>query len=1212
MNATPAIRLEGGLFGLDILEALEAGSLQGQKPQDFGLEPRRSLTDEIAAAFADARDQWALFQRRVERLPESDPATTLTRDAWVIPFLGLLGYELTYNPRAYEVDGLSFAVSHRASSAAEDGPPVHVVGARQELGRVAPSGRPRLSPHALVQEYLNRTEHLWGLVTNGLTLRLLRDCTFVRRQAYVEFDLTAILEEQRFTDFALLYRLLHRSRLPRSAADADASLLETYYTHAVEQGGRVRDRLRDGVEACLQILANGFLSHEVNVALRRRLDPACTGQERILPEELYRQLLRLVYRFLFLLVAEERGLIGPNPLYRDHYGILRLRRLLDRREAFDDHDDLWHALRLLWKVFRDERLAALLEVAPLNGDLFAPLDLDACALKNRDLLEAFRCLAEYRESPSAPPRRVNYAALDVEELGSVYESLLEYKPQVASEHPFPRFFLTQEGSERRSTGSYYTDPSLVEPLVRHALDPVLSSRLERATSAQQKEAALLSFRVCDPACGSGHFLLAAARRLGKELARVRTGEDEPSPEAIREALRDVVTHCLYGVDKNPLAVELCRVALWIEGHTPGKPLTFLDHRIRCGDSLLGVFDLTVLQEGIPDEAFKALAGDDKAAAKEAKRRNAAERRADLFVGNLGARLSALAAPLRAAEALPENSIEEVRAKERAYRTVESTGEFLRLRLACDVWAAAFFQSYPGGEAGLVTTATLHEAIDGGSIREARLGGSIALCAHRNAFFHWPLAFPEVFVAGGFDAVLGNPPFLGGLKLSGTFGDAYRRWLMSAFEPFKGTADLCAAFFRQGFRIVRPGGRVGLIATNTIGQGDTRESGLAPLLQQGAVLAYAKRFVKWPGAANVEVNLVAFQRPAEKGGAALILQPVLDEGPVGFISSRLDAEEEGEPKKLRQNSGKAFQGSIVLGLGFVLEPAEAEDLIARDPRNKDCLFPYLNGEDLNGDPEQRPSRWVINFFDWPLETAQQYPDLIRIVQDRVKPERERLRDSIPIQAKRKQFWWQYGSSATSLYRAIAPLRRVLVISRVTEHHAMVFVQSNAVFADRLVVFAFDDYSSYAILQSAIHEIWARRQGFTLESRYCYAPSDAFETFPFPRPGSEEVMARTAELGAAYHDHRRQIMLSRRLGLTKTYNLFHNPECTDEDIVRLRELHAEMDRAVLACYGWDDLDPQNGFHQNERGQTRFTISAAARRELLRRLLGLNLERAHESTE
>jgi hypothetical protein len=631
MATFPAIRIEGGLLGPDVLDQLLSSDLPGQKPADFGLEARRNLTDEIAATFADARALWGVFQHRLQRLPPDDLATGVTRDAWMVPLLGLLGYELSYNQRATDIDGLTFAISHRIA-AAEDAPLLHIVGARQELGRMAPSGRPRLAPHSLMQEYLNRSEQLWGVVTNGLSLRLLRDCTFVRRQAYVEFDLPAMLDENRFHDFAALYRLLHRSRLPRGRADAADCLLEQYHARSVEQGGRVREHLRDGVEECLTRLANGFLVHPANDELRRRVAAACTGNERITANDLYRQLLRLVYRLLFLLVSEDRGLLGAEPLYREHYGIGRLRRLVEQRAAYTEHDDLWHSLRLLWRVLIIDRsqpslgnrtMAALLGLPVLNGELFAPQDLDECSLTNADLLQAFWRLAWYQESRSSPPRRVNYAALDVEELGSVYESLLDFHPTIdhgAARHPT---FRLDAGSERKTTGSYYTPPELVGELIKSALEPVLNDRLK--ARPRDLAQAILSLRVCDPACGSGHFLLAAARRLGKELARVQSGEEEPAPERVRAAIREVVSHCIYGVDKNPLAVDLCRVALWLESHTPDKPLTFLDHRIRCGDSLAGVFDLAVLTDGIPDQAFEPRAGDDKAVARELAQRNRKER-----------------------------------------------------------------------------------------------------------------------------------------------------------------------------------------------------------------------------------------------------------------------------------------------------------------------------------------------------------------------------------------------------------------------------------------------------------------------------------------------------------------------------------------------------------------------------------------------------------
>ncbi len=630
MSSMPSIRIEGGLLGPDILDQVLSGDLPGQKAPEFGLGPRRNLTDEIAAVFADARALWGVFQNRLDRLAPTDLATTVTRDAWVIPFLGLLGYEPKFNQKAHEVDGLSFAISHRAS---EEGasPPIHIVGARQELGRVSESGRPRLAPHSLLQEFLNRTEHVWGLVTNGLTLRLLRDCTFVRRQAYVEFDLPSILAEQRFQDFSALYRLIHRTRLPRDPADSE-SLIEKYYSHSVEQGGRVREHLRDGVEECIRILANGFLKHPENDTLRDRASPSFSGNDRISADDLYRQFLTLVYRFLFLLVSEDRGLLSSSPLYHEHYGVARLRRLLDQRAAFSDDNDLWHSLRVLWRLLVDDApqptlnkqpVASILGLPVLNGELFAPQALDLCVISNLDLLKAFEHLAWYYDEKTKVSRRVNYGALDVEELGSVYESLLELHPFVDGGKSGQATFDFVKGGGRKESGSYYTPPQLVNELILSALDPVIAARL--AENPKDRERALLSIRVCDPACGSGHFLLAAARRIARELARIRSGEDEPAPERVREAVRDVISHCIYGVDKNPLAVDLCRVALWLESHTADKPLTFLDHRIRCGDSLVGVFNLDSLEEGIPDKAFDPLEGDDKAFAREMMRLNRDER-----------------------------------------------------------------------------------------------------------------------------------------------------------------------------------------------------------------------------------------------------------------------------------------------------------------------------------------------------------------------------------------------------------------------------------------------------------------------------------------------------------------------------------------------------------------------------------------------------------
>jgi hypothetical protein len=1215
MNLFPAIRIEGGLLGPDILEdLLEEGLLPGQKPEDFGFPEQHPLRDEIAATFTEAQEYWQVFQRRLARLPETDLATNETRSFWIAPFLALLGYDLYPNPAPVELSGLRVFISHRAGSA-EDAPPVHIVGARQSLDRLPPKGHIRLAPHTALQEYLNRTEHLWGLLTNGLTIRLLRNSTFIRRQSYVEFDLRKIFEDQRYQEFGLLYRLVHRTRLPSTLDDAPDCYLEKYYRQAIERGGRVRDRLRDGFKAYLTYFANGFLRHPDNTHLRQCLTYGLKeprNPDALSPQKFYEELLWLGYRLLFLLVAEARDLLSASDLYKNHYGVTRLRRLVDLRDAYaTDQEDLWHGLRVLWKVLDDPNLAPYLDLTALNGQLFAPLLLDTCALANRDFLLGFWHLVYYRESPTAPLRRVNYAALDVEELGSVYESLLDYQPVVQQEYGRWSFDLVP-GSARKSTGSYYTPSEIVSDLIRHTLEPVVQARLETAPPSE-KEAALLSLRILDPACGSGHFLLAAARYVGKTLARLRSGGSEPTPATLRQAVRDVVSHCLYGVDKNHLAVELCRVALWIESHNPDKPLTFLAHRIQWGDSLVGVTDLSCLSTGIPDEAFEPLGRDDRRLATDAKKRNRLERTVQGYFFAPEEAIHHIAKRDKPLHTRPEDTIADVRAKAKAYYALRSDLSYQNLRFACDLWTAAFFQTYQRENIPFLTTETLRTLGP-----PVHLHSWVAATAYFLPFFHWVLEFPSIMEEGGFDVVLGNPPFLGGLKISSIHGDKYRQYLRVAYAPFGGTADLCAAFFRRAYQLLRPGGRFGLVATNTISQGDTRESGLAPILREGGTITFAKRFIKWPGVANVEVNLVTIQKPASHGVQPPI-SPILDGQPVPFISSRLDTEPEAEPQRLRQNEGKAFVGDYVRGIGFVLEPWEAEKLRQKDPRNADCLFPYLNGEDLNTHPAQQPSRWVICFHDWDLERAKQYPDLLRIVEERVKPEREHLHG--PGDKRNREYWWQFGAYRAGMRHAIAPLRRVLVRALTSEFHMMAFVPKDYIFSHALGVFAFDDDYHFALLQSSVHEVWVWRNASSLRTDTRYTPTDCFDTFPFPpteyehvveaqRAGSwrvaelPEPFQQAAQIGAAYHEHRRQVMSARQVGLTKTYNLFHSPDCQEADIVRLRELHAAMDRAILACYGWGDIELAHSFYPNDRGKLRYTIAPTARQALLARLLALNL--------
>lgn len=797
----PSLLIEGGLISAEVLADIKEEKTPGQRGVDFSGDKDQKLLDLVSAAWGDAQERWLIFQRQVGRLTEGDAGTTITR-AWMSDLLSLLGFDLVRLQHMIEQDGRKYHLSHRAGTD-PNAPPVHIVGCRQSIDRRAESGPSPMAPHSMVQDFLNHSEELWGIVTNGLVFRLLRDSHLMKRQAYIEFDLEEIFTGDRFPDFYLLYRLAHASRFPRGTADTESCLLEQYHRLSIEQGGRVRNGLRNGVEQALLLLANGFLSHPENTGFA-----ADVAAGKVDPTDLYRQLLKIIYRLLFLMVCEERGLISFDPVYKQQYSINRLRRLIHHRGAYTRHTDLWTGLVVQFKLFSDEELGSVMSVPPLNGELFADHGtalVNDLYITNDSLLNAIWNLGMYQEeikqrrkTVKGPVRKVNYAALDVEELGSVYESLLDLQPVFLPTVSGNTAFQFSAGTERKSTGSYYTPPELVNELIKSALVPVIDDRLSGLKKKEEKENALLSISVCDPACGSGHFLLAAARRIGRELARVRSGDEEPSPEANRDAIRDVITHCIYGVDKNPLAVDLCRVALWLEGHTAGKPLTFLDHRIRCGDSLVGVHDLNILKKGIPPEAYKALTGDDKDVAKKytslAKDHFKATPRSseqEKKKQEKRAKGSALVnQPLFDTSVLSQSDGEfspqqdlvhlvaerkDLTVEDKDIKTVQCKAErFEQSRKpgtvydhdarACNIWTAAFFAELTrDNEAAnkIPTNVTLLSALSrkSGEITESKARVEYAQeLAETNRFFHWPIEFPEVFSNGGFDCVLGNPPW----------------------------------------------------------------------------------------------------------------------------------------------------------------------------------------------------------------------------------------------------------------------------------------------------------------------------------------------------------------------------------------------------------------------------------------------------------------------
>jgi len=765
MNFT-TIHSEGSLISADLLTQIYVGDAPGQKIDDFGLQGNVRLTDEIAACWSDARAYWAAFQRGMNRIKITDTGATVTREQWILPLLRSLGFDkLAFMRAASQVGGQSYFISHRAGED-EAGFPIHIEGANNEIDKKPPSGRPRLSPHALVQEYLNRTDHLWAVVTNGRIFRILRDSERLSRPTYLEFDLEQMLEGEQFSEFQMFFRLIHRSRWSRDVDSAHECLLENYYQQSIESGGRVRDKLRDGVEAALKIFGNGFLNHPSNEELRSKIK-----NEELTPDSYYRQLLRLIYRFLFLMVSEERRLVGPDVendhlyhVYYNHYSITRFREKVERPLNTEDrYWDLWEGVKQTFRLYCHESEGQKMGIASLNGDLFGPLampNLENACLLNVAFLHGFAQLSLFKEDKVI--RRINYAYLDVEELGSVYESLLDFHPVFRDKDGRIEFDLVF-GTERKSTGSYYTRPELVQELIKSALVPVMEDRLKEVKTKEDKEKALLDLRVCDPAAGSGHFLLAAARRIGKELAKVRTGEEEPTPTEFRQAVREVIQHCIYGVDLNPLAVDLCKVALWLEGHNKNKPLTFLDHRIRCGNSLIGVMDLKVLQEGIPDDAFKPVTGDDKEVAKQIRKRNKLERESAQFSLKFEEAIEeeshVFAKHFEEFGNIPDDDSEQVKKKAELFeRMRQNNPQWYSDWTACNIWTLAFF--YPlkdMKDPAIPTHETLITYLETRTAYGPLIGKANAMSGEYK-FFHWPLEFPDVMEKGGFDVVLGNPPW----------------------------------------------------------------------------------------------------------------------------------------------------------------------------------------------------------------------------------------------------------------------------------------------------------------------------------------------------------------------------------------------------------------------------------------------------------------------
>ncbi len=786
--AFTSVTTVGGLLPADmLLRIAEARNLPGTKSADYGLPASVPVRDEAERAWEYLKPLWrdlrtALPSDPKTGAPAADPTGRAGTD-WLAQLFRKLDFGALTEVDAAGIPADSdpdkrFAVSHRHGPAL-----IHQIPWNQELDkRPAPGLVP---PQSMLQDCLNRTEaHLWAVLTNGRRLRLLRDSSSFSTAAYVEFDLEALFDGELFSEFVLLYSLLHASRFAVAEGTAASGCwLEKWRAEAVTSGARALDQLRLGVQNALTVLGTGFLRHPDNARLRENTDP----------KALRDALLRLVYRLLFVFVAEDReALLDGKPgdprreVYERYFSSARLRERARRRQG-TAHGDQYAALRIVLGALGTEGGRPELALPGLGG-LFSPTETDApldnLKLSNESLLAAVRHLAQVRDPGARRWRSVDYRHLDAEELGSVYESLLELEPKhSATDRSFE--LVEVAGNTRKTTGSYYTPSSLIECLLDTTLDPVIDDAVkrgeQRATAAGRPDPAddivseLLSLTVCDPACGSGHFLVASARRIAKRVASVRERNPEPTVDAMRHALHEVVARCIYGVDLNPMAVELAKVSLWLEAMEPGKALGFLDAHVKHGNGLIGTTP-KLLADGIPEDAFKPIEGDDRKYAAGLVKRNKAQRGGqdellfdtDTLPGN-----ERYAAELARITTAPADSLAQVRVQESAYRAHTKSDDYVNDLLAADAWCAAFVWPKHAG-APEAPTDQLFRALRGRDRSALPDPTEVKIGRLRDEyrFFHWHLEFPEVFSVpesgagvqpgtgwvGGFDAVVGNPPW----------------------------------------------------------------------------------------------------------------------------------------------------------------------------------------------------------------------------------------------------------------------------------------------------------------------------------------------------------------------------------------------------------------------------------------------------------------------
>ena len=1173
------------------------------------------------------------------------------------------------------------------------------------------------SAHGRMERLLRGTGAPAGLLCNGTTLRLL-SAPHGESSGWLDFRVADMVQTAGRPIAAAMRLLLNERRLlavPKEQRLADLLAESRKFQNEVSE------RLANQVLHALYELLRGFqAAHDTSKG------ELLAGPLADNPDDIYRALLTLVLRLVFLLYAEERDMLPQDETYLSAYSLAGLHQRLREDAALhpDTMDQRYGAYAQLLALFRmihDGARSGAMKLPPRHGALFDPERYRFLEGRGHQTGGA-RQVSERIEAPLVSDgtiyrvleklivldgERISYRALDVEHIGAVYQTMMGFRLEQASgqsiaikaakkhgapatvdlqallaEEPRRRApwlrektdrkltdktrkaivqaetiadahaaldsvidkdatpdlvaahaIVLQPSEERRRSGSHYTPRELTEPIVRTTLEPILNHLREEQAGPPLPEQ-ILDLKVCDPALGSGAFLVEACRYLADVLVDAWHAHDAvpnipPDETEIIFARRLIAQRCLYGVDRNPVAVDLAKLSLWLITLARDHPLTFLDHALRHGDALVG---LTKKQIG----AFH-WKGDAPSFQGGFETRETDERLA---------KASELRQCIREA---PDDTPDQ-----ELWRLLDDARfEASNVRLLGDLALAAFFEGAKPRQREQKRLELAAEVSAGNAGRYRSWIEGLRDDDPPLAVFHWEIEFPEVFDREnpGFDAIVGNPPFAGRNSFAAANRPRYPEWLKEMHEESHGNADLVAHFFRRAFSVIRARGCFGLIATNTIAQGDTRSTGLRWICEHGGDIYDARTRVKWPGLAAVVVSVLYIAKDSHSTAKRLDGKPA--EKITAFLFHRggnID------PARLAANSKQSYEGSKIYGMGFTFSDrdtkevatplAEMHRLIAEDPKNQQVIVPYIGGDEINTSPTQSHHRYVINFDDWPLRrsdggvswieadtdtrtalrhrptvpidypgpVAEDWPELLAIVATKVRPER-----LLQNEAHAKAFWWQFQRTRPELRQALSTLDRTLAISSVGQHVAFSFVPTNQVFSHALKLLPFDRHAAFCALQSRPHEIWAHFFASSLEERLRYTPSDCFETFPFPddwatRPDLEAP-------GNAYYNYRAALMVENNEGLTKTYNRFHDPNEDSPAIAKLRDLHAAMDRAVLNAYGWQDIPTDCEFlldyeiDEAEWGTKkkpyRYRWPNEIRDEVLARLLELNAERAERTT-